>query len=395
MKSIKVSSANLENEVICPTSKSYANRALVLAAIEPADIELVGMPLSEDVDFMLKGLKGLGFEIEETRDGVRVKGSIEHAKQKSEIYLGEGGTTIRFFMALVSLMDSPVEFKVEPRFLKRPINEYCALLEKLGVSVDVDENFIKVQGPIKSNQSLEVDCSKTTQFASALELISFKAALKVIPTNLEASGNYFEMTKKVFGQIQASSVYRVPVDYSSFGYFAAYAALTTPVRVKNAFFKDPLQGDGQILDFIKSMGGDYKFCDDGVTIYPLKEAKSIEVDGSGCIDLVPTLMVLMAYSGKEQKIKNIKNLRYKECDRLQEMQRILDIFEIKHAYDSDRDVFTVFGDVPKNMQCSVTTAHDHRMVMCAALLCKLNGGGEVAPKEAVAKSFGNFFEYFK
>ena len=76
MKSIKVSSANLENEVICPTSKSYANRALVLAAIEPADIELVGMPLSEDVDFMLKGLKGLGFEIEETRDGVRVKGSI-------------------------------------------------------------------------------------------------------------------------------------------------------------------------------------------------------------------------------------------------------------------------------------------------------------------------------
>ena len=43
MKSIKVSSANLENEVICPTSKSYANRALVLAAIEPADIELVGM----------------------------------------------------------------------------------------------------------------------------------------------------------------------------------------------------------------------------------------------------------------------------------------------------------------------------------------------------------------
>tara|TARA_Y100000780_G_scaffold230853_1_gene254023 strand:+ start:14669 stop:15856 length:1188 start_codon:yes stop_codon:yes gene_type:complete len=395
MKSIKVSSANLQSKVICPTSKSYANRALVLAAIEPRDTELVGMPISEDVDFMLDGLRGLGLEISQVSNGVVIKGSIDTAKQVSNIFLGEGGTTIRFFIALVSLMDTPVEFSVEPRFLKRPIDEYCDLLRKLGVEVEVKESSIKVTGPIKQGQSLEVDCSKTTQFASALELISSKAGLEIVPVNLEASGNYFEMTKKVQSDIQASPVYKVPVDYSSFGYFAAFAALTETVRVKNAFSKDPLQGDSQILDFIKDMGGDYKFSDDGVDIYPIREPKSIEVDGSGCIDLVPTLMVLMAYSGKVQKIKNIKNLEYKECDRLEEMQRILDLFEIKHEYDQSQDIFTIHGDSPKMKTVSVEAAHDHRMVMCAALLCKLNGGGEVSPGEAVKKSFGNFFNYFK
>ncbi|MCO4756173.1 MAG: hypothetical protein KC478_16950, partial [Bacteriovoracaceae bacterium] len=132
-----------------------------------------------------------------------------------------------------------------------------------------------------------------------------------------------------------------------------------------------------------------------VVILPIKEFSSIIVDGSSCIDLVPTLMVLMGLSGKEQKITNIKNLRYKECDRLEQMQRILSHFEVPFSYDENSDVFTIQGIIPKTKYIKIETAHDHRMVMCAAMMVKMFGGGEVAPVEACAKSFGNFFEYFR
>ncbi|MCO4755849.1 MAG: hypothetical protein KC478_15315, partial [Bacteriovoracaceae bacterium] len=266
MTSISLSSHKLDSELLCPTSKSYANRSLILAAIDKRPILIKDLPHSEDVEFMIDGLAGLGINVLKKNNDVEIIGCIDDVKSGCSVYLGEGGTTIRFFMALVSLLSVPVKLKVHPRFLKRPINEYIKLLNSLAVKVELGEDFILVQGPIFKGQKIEVDCSKSTQFASALELISEKANLDVSAVNLVASGGYFKMTKKVLEDLSESTTYHVPVDYSSFGYFAAFAALTTPVTVTNAHVIDPLQGDSQILEFIKRMGGDFKLTSKGVVI---------------------------------------------------------------------------------------------------------------------------------
>ena len=396
MKSINISSGNLPESVDCPRSKSHSNRALALAALDLRAVEIRYVADCEDTRYMLHGLKALGLKIEERADSVVVHGSLSRVSEapKDPIYLGEGGTTIRFFMALVATLPFEFALRVHSDFLKRPIDEYLDLFHALGAKASVKQDIIRIQGPLRAGQTIEVDCSKTTQFASALELVSDTADLKVIPKNIKASAKYLEMTGEVKREIKEEALYTVPADFSSLGYFAAYACLSHKLVVKGIETIDRGQADSQILDIIKALGAKWEFVPEGLAIGPATSFTTMDVDGSTCIDLVPTLAFLFAYSGSEHSIRNIQNLRFKESDRLAQTLRLLEVFEVEHTYDDSEDVLWIKGKAPDKKVRTLEVARDHRMVMAAAMFIKLNGGGSIAPAQAVAKSFPRFFEYF-
>lgn len=397
MKSINISSANLAPDVECPSSKSYSNRALILAALEPNDVTIENLADCDDTRHLVSALRELGLKLVDERGSFVVKGRVEDILEtpRGAIHLGEGGTTIRFFIALVATMSVPVEIEVHPDFLKRPIQEYLDLLRGLGAKIELDGNKLSVQGPIRQGERIEVECSRTTQFASALELISKSSKLNVVPVNISASKSYLDMTKAVMDEFSKGLTYKVPVDYSSLGYFAAYACLSEKVTIRNANSKDHFQADSKVLDIIKEMGARFEFNHQGLSVWPISEFNEVNVDGSECLDLVPTLMFLMAYSGKKHCIKNIKNLRFKECDRLEEMLRIMELFGIDYSYDECKDELEITGSSPSKRPFGrIEVARDHRMVMVAAMFLKINGGGEIAPADAVEKSFPTFFNYF-
>lgn len=397
MKSTNVSLNKLPQVVQCPTSKSYSNRALILAALRRGEVILRDLADCDDTKFLIEGLKGLGLDIEGDLSCLRVLNSIFDIQKESavELELGEGGTTIRFFMALATLMKRPISLNVHADFLKRPIGEYLELLRSLGAKAQVDEGKIHIQGPIQLGQSIEVDCSRTTQFASALELISEAANLKVEVVNVTASQAYLDMTKKVLEDMAELRDYRVPVDFSSLGYFLAYACLEQDLCISNVHAIDHFQADSKMLEIIKELGGQWKLDEEGLKVFKIESFKSASVDGSQCLDLIPTLIYLMSYSSKEQKIYNLANLRFKECDRLEEMLSMLKTFQIEHSYDSGKDELLIKGSSPDNRVRDLSVARDHRMVMVAALFLKSNGGGSVSPSEAVNKSFSEFFQYFQ
>lgn len=392
MTSIELSSNNPPGRVVCPGSKSYANRALILAALSERSV-LKNLPGAEDTLYLMKGLERLGVLFNKQYGECEVLGGLQRLRPpKEEIYLGEGGTTIRFFMALAGLLPFPVKMRVAKAFLERPLAEYKKLLESLGARVSVAEDSIEVCGPYTAEGEVAVDCSKTTQFASALELISPRTPFTVNAVNVTASKKYLDMTESVKARMDKS--FAVPADFSSLGYFAAYAALTAPVTVTNVQAPDPLQADTKILEVIERLGGSWESGVQGLSVYPVKNFNSIEVDGSSCLDLVPTLAFLLAYSGKKQVIRNVANLRFKESDRLQAIMELLAAFEVEAVYDGQTDVLLIQGRRPDHIRRSYKAPRDHRMVMSAALFIKLNGGGELAPAEAVNKSFPEFFNWF-
>ena len=118
------------------------------------------------------------------------------------------------------------------------------------------------------------------------------------------------------------------------------------------------------------------------------------MDGSQCIDLVPTLMLLASFIPFESTIRNIKTLEHKESNRLDEMRKILDKVGVSYSYSSKKDEMLLIGEKKYSNLVEIKTADDHRMIMVAALFLKLLGGGALTPHTGVKKSFKDFFNVF-
>ena len=89
-----------------PTSKSYANRLLILAALEAKGAIIENLPESTDVISMLEAFKHIGITVQrQDNEQYFIKGPfpiIEDTVGKKPIYLetGDGGTTNRFLIPL-------------------------------------------------------------------------------------------------------------------------------------------------------------------------------------------------------------------------------------------------------------------------------------------------------
>src|SRR5512141_2904842 len=94
----------LSAAVRVPGSKSYTQRALVIASLA-GGTSILGNPLiSEDTEHLAAALRLLGAEIVISGEYVMVEGTAGRIKNPGrEIYLGNNGTAARFLISMVSL----------------------------------------------------------------------------------------------------------------------------------------------------------------------------------------------------------------------------------------------------------------------------------------------------
>jgi 3-phosphoshikimate 1-carboxyvinyltransferase len=404
MKSTKVSLNKLPAKVICPTSKSYAARCLILAALNPKDIVLVDLPQAQDTLDMMRVLKTLGINFLTDGRETKVLGQFPVCEVPSnknvKINLGEGGTTIRFLLPFLSLGKNQYELEYEGRMLERPMDELYSCLLLLGVGVEKHDSGILLKGPVLKNKKAKIDCLKSSQFASAFELISSALSREQLNCvvdfeNLALSIKYYELTQSLVALFSKQERILIKADFSSLGYFICHSVLRGSILVENIFEIDPLQADAKIFEALDQIGVNYQFSNDGLFIEKLKKPTcGFEIDGSKCIDLVPSLFFLASYLPFESIIRNIDGLIYKESDRLNEMIIMMKKFKIDYIYNKELDYMTVLGGNSKVSELSLMVAEDHRMVMVGSLFLKMNSGGDVAPYNCVKKSFPQFFDYF-
>ncbi|MDE2813562.1 MAG: 3-phosphoshikimate 1-carboxyvinyltransferase, partial [Gemmatimonadota bacterium] len=96
----------LDAVVAVPGSKSYTNRALLVAALANGESHLTGALFSDDTDYMVQALHKLGVSIEAdpkaasftvTGNGGRIP------TNGAELYIGNSGTTSRSITSYVAL----------------------------------------------------------------------------------------------------------------------------------------------------------------------------------------------------------------------------------------------------------------------------------------------------
>lgn len=404
MNHMKLTSTNLSDSLECPTSKSYAARALILAALSKDDITLLDLPTAQDTLDLIRCLKIIGLSIKtEGSNSLTVSGSFprcEIVSDQIEMNLGEGGTTIRFLLPLLALGRAKYKLTFMGGMVSRPMQELYQTLKDINVSIVTNGSGLEIQGPIDSAKASVLDCTHSSQFASGIEMINAFYPLKITYSNLKLSKKYFEMTEFVVEELKNNSTFQIPVDFSSAGYLIAYAVLSKSLVINNIKYIDEFQADSILISILNDMGVKLKL--DPIAGLRVSKAEKILqgfiIDGSCCIDLVPTLAFIAAHIPVKSKISHIKGLIHKESNRLAETLSILNHFGVNHEYSEESDSLTITGkkidEYTQDQLGSYDPPNDHRMVMIASLFLKIRGGGTVSNRSSVKKSFPDFFSYF-
>jgi 3-phosphoshikimate 1-carboxyvinyltransferase len=396
-------------ETTIPTSKSHSNRALILGAVRGENFRVHNLSDSSDVTNLLNALKKIGLNIVYSGATVTFLNSFPECEKNSqgdviELHTGDGGTTNRFLIALLSRGKKEYQIFPTEKMSERPIEDLIKPLQKLSVNItlktsaDTKTPWITLKGPASmyNTTKLEIDCQKSTQFASAMMLAFSKIPVQFEFLNLHASEAYLKMTAMVIKKSLESNSYSIPVDFSSLGYPAALAAISGRVLITNCHELDNSQADSVFIEVLKKSGAKCTFTSNGLEIKKGERLNPITFDVSTAPDLFPTLAFFAAHVDGESKFLNLEILKFKESDRLQEMTNLMKKFGVEMQYSPIEDVLTINGSSQKKYQQStIKPARDHRIVMTAALFMTKNAGGELYETDCVEKSFPKFFTLLK
>lgn len=392
-------------QVVVPTSKSYANRLLVLAAITSEPFVLEGVTPSTDVTHMIMCLRKIGLKISVSNDfsKVVVENSFPQCEQETsggiiELEAGDGGTTNRFLLALLCLGEKKYRLKASGKMAQRPSEEFFFALKQLGVSLisDAPEYWCEVQGPVQSNElTVEVDCSRSTQFATALELALVERKIKVVPLNLHSSIDYWRMTEKLIQNYRdGQRHFVVPVDFSSLTYPLALGFFSGEIRISNCFARDEFQADVRFIDFLEMSGAVISFDSNGLKLSNnLLYNKPLDVSVAACPDLTPSLAFVCSLIKGKSVIRDVDNLRHKESDRVEEILKVLKSMNVTSSFDSVANAIIIDGGWIKNLEgVDLNLPEDHRIIMMSYLFLNAASKGTLNNAAHVEKSFPNFFK---
>lgn len=396
-----------------PGSKSYTNRALIMAALTKGLVTLYNPLYSEDTEVMIACLRTLGLRIETLPDRTLVYDDIFIIQNKSyELFAKDSGTTIRFLLALLCLTSGIKVIRGNARLNERPIKDLVDALRLLGAKIDYLEK--DGQPPLKIHSSslysgceVNINASMSSQFFSALLMIApFLNGLKIRLDGELISRPYVDMTIHAMhewgvnvikmedggyhiphGQRYKENQYVIEGDFSSAGYFLAIAALTQSTITLKNLNPHSAQADRNFLNILARMGNEINITDHGITIIG-KQILPLSVDMENCPDQVQTMAILAAFAKGATIISGVRSLRLKETERVQALKNELEKMGVKT--EDTHDTLTIYGGDPH--AAIIDTYGDHRMAMAFAVAGTKLPGMQIHHPEVVNKTFPTFWE---
>lgn len=396
-----------------PGSKSYTNRALVMAALTKGPTILDNPLYSEDTNAMIACLRTLGLRIETSTNQITIFDDISIIPRASyELFAKDSGTTIRFMTALLCVVPGTKIIKGSSRLNDRPINDLIVALKLLGAEI----NYLETEGqsPIEilssslySESEVTIDASISSQFLSALLMIApLLDGLKIHLRGKLISKPYVDMTIDAMhewgvdvlkmtessyfirrNQHYQKDQYVIEGDFSSAGYFFAIAALTKSTITLKNLNPHSLQADRKFLNILISMGNEIKINNDEITIIG-KAILPLSIDMEDCPDQVQTMAVLASFAKGITKISGVRSLRLKETERIQALKKELAKMGIKT--EDTHDTLTIYGGQPQ--AAIIETYNDHRMAMAFAVAGTHLPGMKIRNPEVVNKTFPLFWQ---
>jgi 3-phosphoshikimate 1-carboxyvinyltransferase len=340
----------LHGEVRVPGDKSISHRAIILAALADGRSELRNFGDGSDNRTTVEALRKLGASIEvgdEGRVSIAGVGRQGLRSADSPIYMGSSATSMRLLAGVLSAQSFASELIGDASLSQRPMDRIRQPLLAMGARIDLsgrDTAPILIQ-PVR--ELVPLDCSlpmASAQVKTTLLLAGLCAGVSVCLQEAGPSRNHTELLLAELGcpircdngviRLEPARQWTgfeldVPGDFSLAAVHLAAATLVpgSQLVVRGVGVNPSRLG---LLDVMQRMGAkillsNYRgsrgesVADIQVDYAPLAATECDALMVGRLIDEYPLLFVLAAQAAGTSRFSGVRELRYKETDRLKTM----------------------------------------------------------------------------
>ena len=403
----------LDAVISVPGSKSYTNRALLVAALANGESHLTGALFSDDTDCMVQSLRKLGVSVKadpKAASFVIAGNGGRIPVDSAELYIGNSGTTSRSITSYVALGNGTFVIDGDaPMRQSRPIADLLDALGQLGIDAHSRNGCLPVEVRAKGFRGgkTQLDASKSSQFLTSLLLVApythngleiemvseFKTeyidiTMAVMQTfGIEVEHDDYRHFRVAGGQCYTPRAYAIEPDASNASYFFAAAALTGGQVCVPDIGADSAQGDIHFVDVLEKMGCTVNRYAHGVEVIGPDQLRGIDVDMKAISDTSLTLAAIAPFAKEPVRIRNIEHTRWQETDRIAAM--VAQLRRLGVAVEEHRDGVTIAPSKPKGS--TIDTYKDHRVAMSFALVGLRVSGICINDPSCVGKTFPTYF----
>lgn len=429
-----------------PASKSFAQRAIVAAALAEGTSHLSGFTSCGDSESAIRVAEALGAKV--TRDGdvlaIEGIGPVGDGLGLESLHTGESGLLTRLMIpVLAAINGNPVVVTGEKTLTSRPLKEAGGIMAAFGVILSNVDNKearelyvpVNVKGQLIPGTA-DVSGKGGSQLISGLlmalplcqkDSFVYVSEPKSIPymyitldvlrhfgisTRSEMEGNAEMLEQQDWsyctgitfktrgGQRYRAADFAIEGDWSAAANFLVAGAIAGSVEVSGL---DPasLQADISILDILVQAGASVSQTEDGLVCVRKAPLEAFTADLSHAPDIFPIVAVLAAFCAGESRISGVSRLLSKESNRAEAILQMLEQMGVEASVVEDTMLISGESLAARKLGGrlikggSYTTRHDHRMLM-ALRVAELAADSpiEVDDESCVAKSFPDFARIF-
>ena len=388
-----------EGSLSMPVSKSFAQRAIIAAALADGTSHLKGYTPCGDNEAALQVAKNLGAEVVVNGNVVTIKGisaslgglkqllSADGTPSQDEngtpvLHVGESGLLTRMMIPIMSQIGTEaVKFTGEKTLLGRPLTGAKDIMDAFEANITSDTGNasddavsvpLTVKGPLKAgraeisgkhgsqlisgllmalpfaekNSSLIVHEPKSIPYMFITLEVLKKFGIKVGndmlggPDFLASDGDWSLCTEMVFkvkgGQRYKAADIDLEGDWSAAANFLVAGAIFGKAEIQG-LDTTSLQADLSIMDILMDAGASLSQLDGDRGNITVQRAplKAFSVDASNCPDLFPIISVLAAFCQGTSRLAGVGRLANKESDRAKAIIGMLTQMGVKASVDGD------------------------------------------------------------
>jgi len=435
-----------------PCSKSFAQRAIIAAALADGGSVLQGYSPCSDNEAAIEVAEKLGAKVTKrpSDDGLEtleIKGiaARESSLDIESLSVGESGLLCRIVIPLMSVLNrKSVRIEGCGTLLRRPLSGAVNKMAAFGVMLFSDERNgskeVHVPLTIKGHMvpgTADVDGSDGSQLVSgllmALPLCSKPSQIYVgepksipymyitqdvmrsfgvgINTEMEGNAEMLELQDWSYctgmnfripaAQTYKAANFRLEADWSAAANFLVAGAIFGAVEIEGLDCSS-LQADISILDILVDAGAVVSETEDKVVGVRKAPLEAFEADLSNAPDLFPIASVLAAFCVGQSRLSGVSRLAGKESNRAESILDFLRKMDVEAGIEAD-DLLIRGEQLSSRIAGSrllkggkFSSCHDHRIAM-ALEVASLGAESpiEIDDLACMGKSFPEFEKIFR
>ena len=420
MKRIGPLKKPLRGDITVPGDKSIAHRAVILGSVANGRSRVFNLSGGDDNSRTVKAFRQMGVAIYRDGDALCIDGNGWAGIQAPDgaINCGNSGTTMRLMSGLLAGRPFHSELDGDASLRQRPMQRVIDPLTLMGARIRSKGQDglapLEIQGGGLRGIDYRMPIA-SAQVKSAILLAALQTEGTTTLEEPQRSRDHTEVMLRGFGasvtcdgaritvkggQALTAQKVRIPGDISSAAFFLTAAAMIpgSDLVIRNVGCNPTRDG---VIEVLRRMGASIELLNERAEAG--ERVTDIHVTGGALkgvdvgpdlvartIDEYPILSIAGAVAAGMTTFSDVKELRYKESDRISSMTEGLR--QLGVAVEERADGMTIEGG--KRFKTGAIKSYaDHRVAMSFAIagLCS-EGGVEIDDAGCVDISFPSFFD---